>query len=280
MSYTSVFGAGPQTPLGELQRIGDIIQQEEENYRSRRICTLKASQGAIKKGQVLGGDFTVGATAGDLYLLGANEVQTIVLGTAVLSAGTYALRFVDYQGAVRITPLINFGDSSGTVQTAIDSAFGAANCAVVGSYVAGTASTAGSFTLTFSGTNYAGKSQTLVAIDVIAALTGDSGGDIGTVTRTTGVDATVIALQTLSNVAAVQNILCLVRQATVKPYYLSYGANRTTAALAVLSNKALEKNSAIVVLGGPTYNLNPDATDSVYDADNGYITQPSGIPGV
>jgi hypothetical protein len=101
-----------------------------------------------------------------------NAVQTVgILGT--MTSGTFTITAIDYLGVKQTTVPITYDVSSVvTIQSALDTAFGT-NQIVVGSFVAQTASTSLTFTLTFSGSNYAAIPQDLVLLD-----TGSLGGTI------------------------------------------------------------------------------------------------------
>ena len=118
--------------------------------------------------------------------LGVNEVQTVAfpgLTAGTLSAGTFRFRLKDKNGIWQ-----SFGDYAAAtaitvVQTDLDLALEAS--AVV---IAATASTtlAGGFTLTFSGTGYAGLAQEAIVLDGTGtALVSGSTRTVATVVRTT-----------------------------------------------------------------------------------------------
>lgn len=260
----------PATPLGELFRIGDIIEQELPMNQCRKVCYLKSGQGAIAKGQALAGDFTKGDTTnGDLSKLAAdgNEIQTVIVASAEAS-GTFSLTAVKYDGTVVNTGVINYIDSAGTIQAALNTVLGASACSVVLTN-AGSASTPMVFVVTFDGTNYARQSQPLLRVDVVSGVAYDAS-TVGSVARTGSLAATCISLQTVATGASAgTKILCLVRQAMVKPGYV--GRDSSGTALSAGEKRQLELNSGIIVLAGPTYGVNPDVnkTETVSTSTTG-----------
>jgi hypothetical protein len=104
-----------------------------------------------------------------------DEVQT--LNWTNSPAGTFRIGVVDKDGKVQYTQRITYSGTAATLVSNINTALDAitASSAIV---AAGSAVTA--ITLTFSGTNYTGKAQTLVTIDGDALTAGDVD-----VTRTT-----------------------------------------------------------------------------------------------
>lgn len=144
-----------------------------------------------------------------------NEVQTLAI-TGTLTAGTFTLRIIDYLGVTRVTPPIAFNANTAAIQAALDDALGA-NAIVAG----GTAITAS--TLTFSGTNYAGKKQSLIEVDT-SGLTGE---DDASVTRTTaGTSVEAVCLQNITTGASetTTKAVFLIRgPAVVSSANLAYG---------------------------------------------------------
>jgi hypothetical protein len=280
MSYaTSYQGNAPQAALGELHRIGDIVMQELPNYESRRVCYIKAAQGKILKGQALGGDFTQGNAAGtgDLLALSNNDVQTIKF-SADITTGNFAIRLVSNTGVECLTSKLGNANTASDIQLAINAALGqnANSVSVSGNAAAGASST---ITLTFNGTGYTGRAFPLVKIDeteIPAGITSN-------VTRTNTCNPSCICLDQIANSAAVQQALCLVRTATVKPMYVSRDNSGT--ALTAGDKQALEMQS-ITVLGGPaSYTTNPDTIDTAnwasYSANTTLSTMPSAaVPGL
>jgi hypothetical protein len=104
-----------------------------------------------------------------------DEVQT--LNWTNSPAGTFRIGVVDKDGKFQYTQRITYSGTAATLVSNINTALDAitASSAIV---AAGSAVTA--ITLTFSGTNYTGKAQTLVTIDGDALTAGDVD-----VTRTT-----------------------------------------------------------------------------------------------
>jgi len=122
-----------------------------------------------------------------------NEVQTVSFD-ATLTAGTFVLGVMTAAGVWKKTQQIAYSDSIATVQGYLDAITGVANGIVIAALVA--SSVAGGFTLTFSGTGYAGVAQSSLAqVDVTGTALASSGGGVkSAVTRTTaGVDGRFIA---------------------------------------------------------------------------------------
>ena len=89
------------TPLGELFKIGDLIQQERPSYESRKMATLATSQ-TIFKGQVLTGNAALGQ---NVTAMVATGVVTITLGGSTSGGGgTFALRYRGMQTVAIATP--------------------------------------------------------------------------------------------------------------------------------------------------------------------------------
>ena len=148
--------------------------------------------------------------------LGVNEVQTVAfpgLTAGTLSAGTFRFRLKDKNGIWQ-----SFGDYAAATavsvcQTDLDLALGAS--AVV---IAATASTtfAGGFTLTFSGTGYAGLPQDAIVLDGTGtALVSGSTRTIASVTRTTaGVAGAFVIGSWIQPTDGSENIKTLFRSPT------------------------------------------------------------------
>lgn len=94
-----------------------------------------------------------------------NEVQTL---TITATGGTYTLSFTDpLTGQVKTTASLNYNDNAATIAAALNAA------GVLGASGVGVTGASSPFTVTFSGTAYAGKSQNLLIVNT-AALTGGS----------------------------------------------------------------------------------------------------------
>jgi hypothetical protein len=116
---------------------------------------------------------------------GVNEVQTVGFAgitAGTLTAGTFALGILDKNGVWQKF-LTVYSSSAATLQAQLDAVLGA-SAVVVAVTTGGTI--AGGFTLTFSGTGYAGLPQTLAVIDPAAtALVSGAVSPSISVTRTT-----------------------------------------------------------------------------------------------
>jgi hypothetical protein len=100
-----------------------------------------------------------------------NEVQTL---TITATGGTYTISYTDpISGVVKTTAALNYNDNAATIQGALNAA------GVLGTSGVAVTST-GPWTITFSGTAYAGKAQNLLVPNV-GSLTGGS----ATITRAT-----------------------------------------------------------------------------------------------
>lgn len=153
--------------------------------------------------------------------LGVNEVQTIAfpgLTAGTLTAGTFRIRLLDKNGVWQSFGDYAYNTAITTVQTDLDLALGTS--AVV---IAATVSTtlAGGFTLTFSGTGYAGTAQTTVVLDGTGtALVSGSTRTVATVTRTTaGVNGAFTAGSWIQPTDGSQNIKTLLRSPTKAGYW-------------------------------------------------------------
>ena len=123
----------------------------------------------------------------------ANEIQTVNFD-ATLTAGTFVLGVLTAAGVWKKTPQISYSDSISTVQGYLDAITGVANGIVIAALSSTTV--AAGFTLTFSGTGYAGVAQTSLAqVDCAGTALASSGGNVkSSVTRTTaGVSGAFIA---------------------------------------------------------------------------------------
>lgn len=121
-----------------------------------------------------------------------NEVQTVSFAgitAGTLSAGAFGLRILDANGVWQEFAGLAAATSASSLQTLINTAMGT-NAVVVAATVSSTL--AGGFSLTFSGTGYAGLPQTLAQVDLAqTALVSGSTAPTVVVTRTTaGVDGT------------------------------------------------------------------------------------------
>lgn len=153
----------------ELTRVHDIVKWEEDARFSREDLFVDESQ-TLVMGEVC----RAGAGGRKVTLTTAvDEVQTIGI-TGTLTAGSFALTFVDLVGALITTDPIAFDAITSAIQTGVDTALGANKVTV-----AGTAITA--MTFTFDGVGYAGLPQAPIVVDG-SDLTGEA--DI-TVTITT-----------------------------------------------------------------------------------------------
>ena len=140
---------------------------------------------------------TVGVPAAGtvtISAMSANEVQTVAFAgitAGTLSAGTFALNILDKNGVWQKF-LLAYSTAATDATTAINAVLGSSAVAVAATV---SSTLAGGFTITFSGTGYAGLPQTLVTIDVAAtALVSGSTSPSISVTRTTlGVDGRFVA---------------------------------------------------------------------------------------
>lgn len=168
----------------EGKNIGDVLKFEEKAKFSREAFLVDQSQ-TIVLGQVC-----KTGPGGRKIVLGApaDDVQTIAI-TGTLSAGSFTLVFTDEVGAVIETDPIAYNANTAAVQTGVDSALGAAAVVVSGTAITG-------MIFTFSGIEYSGVAQEMIAVDG-SVLTGVE--DI-TVTHTTiggqGSSTAVDAVQT------------------------------------------------------------------------------------
>jgi hypothetical protein len=246
------------TVWGELFRIGDIIQQEEPGFYSRKVCTLAKSQ-TIKKGQVLGGDPELGT----VFVLpaGVDDAQVLTEQDGT-DGGTF---YLTYKG--RLSASVAWNVSASDLQAAIRAIkdeYGNDHPDLAAVTVAGNAG--GPYTITNPKASVPVGGQPV--FEVVDDLTVDGGVLEGGIVLThtgvgvcLGAGATCIALEAKTTTSATANIRCLVRHAMVKPGFLTYGANvSTTAAAIATANKSLESRSGIVVLSGPTYGQSQDAT--------------------
>lgn len=118
--------------------------------------------------------------------VGVNEVQTVAfqgITSGTLTAGTFRVRILDYNGVWQSFGDYAYNTAVSSMQTDMDAVLGASQVVI-----AATVSTtfAGGFTLTFSGSHYAGLSQTLCVIDATGtALVSGSARTEVSVTRTT-----------------------------------------------------------------------------------------------
>lgn len=205
--------------INENTRPGDVLKVEAPNQFSRKQVTITHAQ-TIVVGQLLENN---GSDEYQALSAAVNEVQTVAIA-GTLSAGGYSIRLVDKDGKIKQTSVLAYGANQAAVQAALD-AVTAANAIVAG----GTVPTA--MTLTFSGTNYAGKPQTLVEIipDGLTGLTSIA------VTRTTagkiaGAGAECVALESVTTGADPELKPCAVvfRDAVLDKNFLTYGSNITT----------------------------------------------------
>lgn len=158
----------------------------------------------------------------------ANEVQTVALA-GTLSAGTFQLTLQDSDGVWKTTSELAYNASNTDIQTAINAALGASSVAVAG--------TVASFTVTFSGTDFAGKEQPPIQVeaDGVTGLTGV------TVTETTkGGGASRVAAGILVDdcdaSAGDTTGVIIARDAMVNgDKLIYYGANPTVVAEALLA---------------------------------------------
>ena len=141
---------------------------------------------------------TVGVPAAGtvtISAMSANEVQTVAFGgitSGTLTAGSFRIRILDKNGVWQSCPILVYSASTATAQAALDAALGT-NAVVLASTIGGTV--AGGFTLTYSGTGYAGLPQTLAVIDGTATelVSGSVGPTVSVTRTTTGVDGRFVA---------------------------------------------------------------------------------------
>lgn len=155
----------------ETTLVHDIVKFEEDARYSREEILVDESQ-TLVMGEVCragAGDRKVTLTTA------VDEVQTIGI-TGTLTAGSFALSFVDLDGSIQTTDPIAFDAITSAIQTGVDSALGASIVTV-----AGTAITA--MTFTFDGIGYAGLPQAPIVVDG-TGLTGEE--DIDVVITTPG----------------------------------------------------------------------------------------------
>jgi len=146
-------------------------------YAANRLDPLYDFDGAV----TLVSNFVPNSTLPKGTLLGpvtaaVNEVQSLAI---TATGGTYTLTYTDpISGVAKTTASLNFGDVAATIAAALNAAgvLGAAGAGVTGT---------GPYVITFSGTAYAGKGQSLLTPNT-ALLTGGT----ATVTRTTSGAAT------------------------------------------------------------------------------------------
>lgn len=266
-----------QTPLGELFRIGDIIQTEMDNFQSRQVCYLKASQGdstyGIKKGQALYGDYNaMDSVNGDLSALAAttndNETQLITIGP-IQSAGTFVLGAMRYDGTWVQTRALSYNSDTSAVTTALNAVLGTS--AVAATVTIGSASTAMTISVLFSGTYYAGIAQPLMTVDIISN-TAEVAATASSIVRTPCCP-TCIALEPKGYVGSVQQVLCVVRNALIKPDFVV--RNYAGTALTAGDKANLRKVSNLIVMTSPTYRGSADA-----HATAETVTSPSNLTGL
>jgi hypothetical protein len=133
-------------------------------------------------------------------------VQEITSGT--LTAGTFRIRILDQYGVWQSFGDYLYSTAASAVQSDLNAVLGA-NAVVIAATASGTL--AGGFTLTYSGSGYAGVSQTLAVIDGTGtALVSGSARTEVSVTRTTAaVNGAFVAGSWIQPVDGSQNIKTL-----------------------------------------------------------------------
>jgi hypothetical protein len=130
--------------------------------------------------------------------------------SGTITAGSFRLRILDKNGIWQSLPVLVYSTSIATLQAALDATLGT-SAVIAAATVA--SSVAGGFTLTFSGTGYAGLPQTAVAIDGTATeMVSGAVGPVVSVTRTTaGVDGRFVAGSWIQPTDGSQSIKTLFR---------------------------------------------------------------------
>lgn len=153
--------------------------------------------------------------------MGVNEVQTVAFAgitAGTLLGGTFVVRVLDKNGVWQTTAALAYNTSTANAQTAFDNILGV-NAVVVAATVGGTL--AGGFTLTFSGTGYAGLPQTAVEVDETgtALASGGTNASVSVARTVAGVNGAFKAGSWIQPTDGSQNIKTLLRSPTKMGYW-------------------------------------------------------------